>query len=562
MDLETRSLERIHRLFEVLKLSIRLKLEYIKFDPDSLDDSEEDVRTNLRLLRRDFKRLLQIPTGRAQMGELLCGEERCNATFSRIMSNRQLAMQLQSMTISEADSEDSHQHDTGSMPAMSERAKGKQREIAKEPDFDAFEETTSCRFRRNGRVKDATGAEARGNTSQDMLESAEQWRTATKLDADAYEETTSRPLRRIGRNKDATGVKGRGNTSKKILGKNEMAKELDTDAFREITSRRLRRNVRTNDAISFEERGTTSQSTLGNDDTQWEEEFDDDAFAVVLSLPPRSGLIEDGTSAEKRFQCCACMEMRLKKHTVTLACGHEYCRICHVSLFRNAIADPTLFPPQCCGVPLPLDMSLPLLPGDLVKKFDLKAEELATPNPTHCSNADCAEFIRSQEIEGDVGTCPFCGEETCVQCKSKSHEGFCQSDPEVQRLMDAAKRSRWQLCTKCRNMVALSSGCFHMTYVSEHRIDDGSVTYNGRCRCKHEFCYLCGAQWKRCACPKSDDNYRYRPTPRAGDYHVCDFRRVNGQVCDGCGAAHLRFVMRCDGCQTANCWPCIRQQHG
>jgi hypothetical protein len=68
MDLETRSLERIHRLFEVLKLSIRLKLEYIKFDPDSLDDSEEDVRTNLRLLRRDFKRLLQIPTGRAQMG--------------------------------------------------------------------------------------------------------------------------------------------------------------------------------------------------------------------------------------------------------------------------------------------------------------------------------------------------------------------------------------------------------------------------------------------------------------------------------------------------------------
>jgi E3 ubiquitin-protein ligase RNF144 len=468
MDLETRSLERIHRLFEVLKLSIRHKLEYIKFELDSLDDSEEDVRTNLRLLRRDFKRLLQIPTGRAQMGQLLRGEERCNATFSRIMSNRQLAMQLQSMAISEADSEDSHQHDTGSMPAMSERAKGKHREIANESDFDAFEETTSCRFRRNGRVKDATGAEGRGNTSQ---------------------------------------------------------------------------------------------STLGND-TQREEEFDDDAFAVVLSLPPRSGLIEDGTSAEKRFQCCACMEMRLKKHTVTLACGHEYCRICHVSLFRNAIADPTLFPPQCCGVPLPLDTSLPLLPGDLVKKFDLKAEELATPNPTHCSNADCAEFIRSQEIEGDVGTCPFCGEETCVQCKSKSHEGFCQSDPEVQRLIDAAKRSRWQQCTKCRNMVELSSGCFHMTYVSEHRIDNALVTYNGRCRCKHEFCYLCGAQWKRCACPKSDDNYRYRPTPRAGDYHVCDFRRVNGQVCDGCGAAHLRFVMRCDGCQTANCWPCIRQQHG
>jgi E3 ubiquitin-protein ligase RNF144 len=139
---------------------------------------------------------------------------------------------------------------------------------------------------------------------------------------------------------------------------------------------------------------------------------------------------------------------------------------------RDAINDPTRFPPQCCGVPVPLDRSMS---KDLVKKFDLRAEELATPNPTYCSNAQCAEFLRSQEIQGDVGTCPFCGEKTCVRCKSMSHEGFCQSDPEVQRLIDAAKRNRWQQCTKCRNMVELSSGCFHMTYVSEHRIDDGLV---------------------------------------------------------------------------------------
>jgi hypothetical protein len=29
-------------------------------------------------------------------------------------------------------------------------------------------------------------------------------------------------------------------------------------------------------------------------------------------------------------------------------------------------------------------------------------------------------------------------------------------------LMDLAKRSNWQQCTKCSNMVELTRGCFHM----------------------------------------------------------------------------------------------------
>jgi hypothetical protein len=29
--------------------------------------------------------------------------------------------------------------------------------------------------------------------------------------------------------------------------------------------------------------------------------------------------------------------------------------------------------------------------------------------------------------------------------------------------MDMARRSRWQQCTKCNNMVELEQGCFHMT---------------------------------------------------------------------------------------------------
>jgi E3 ubiquitin-protein ligase RNF144 len=437
---------------EADRQQLELRLDNINNLLDSLHDVEDEVRTTIIYTRSALELRLRLldersptpRTGRDERDNFEGSSRRMEEKTSSTV-DRQLAMRLQDLQISASDSRNSLQDET-SMPAVSYRGKGKQRE------------------------------------------------TANELNAGTYEQTTRRSLGGRGRTEDTTSAERRGITSRKMLGMNKQRemKELNADAFEETTRRPLHMGGHTEEATSLEERGTTSQGTLGKG-KQREEEFDDDEFAVALSLPSRSGLIEDGTGAGKRFQCCACMEMRLKKHIVTLGCGHDYCRICHVSLFRNAIADPTLFPPQCCGVPLPLETSLPLLPGDLVKKVDLKAEELATPNPTHCSNADCAEFLRSQEIQGDVGTCPFCGEETCVQCKSKSHEGFCQSDPEVQRLIDAAKRSRWQQCTKCRNMVELSSGCFHMTYVSEHRIDDGLVTYNGRCRCKHEFCYICGA---------------------------------------------------------------------
>jgi E3 ubiquitin-protein ligase RNF144 len=58
-----------------------------------------------------------------------------------------------------------------------------------------------------------------------------------------------------------------------------------------------------------------------------------------------------------------------------------------------------------------------------VKLFDLKVEELATPNPTYCSNAQCSQCMRSQEIKADIGTRVSCAEKTCVRCKCKAHEG-------------------------------------------------------------------------------------------------------------------------------------------
>ena len=40
------------------------------------------------------------------------------------------------------------------------------------------------------------------------------------------------------------------------------------------------------------------------------------------------------------------------------------------------------------------------------------------------------------------------------------------------------EKSGWRRCYKCRNLVELTQGCTHMT-----------------CRCKAQFCYICGAVW-------------------------------------------------------------------
>ncbi len=165
-------------------------------------------------------------------------------------------------------------------------------------------------------------------------------------------------------------------------------------------------------------------------------------------------------------KCMICMDVVTSNDTISLPCKgevHTYCRPCLVNYFKSAMANPSQFPPQCCGSPISIDTCRELLPKELVKKFDLKVEELATPNPTYCWNAECSEFIRSANIKDGIATCPLCQEKTSTCCKNKAHAGLCPNDPHVQLLMDVAKRSKWQQCIKCNNMVELVQGCFHMT---------------------------------------------------------------------------------------------------
>lgn len=56
-------------------------------------------------------------------------------------------------------------------------------------------------------------------------------------------------------------------------------------------------------------------------------------------------------------------------------------------------------------------------------------------------------------------------------------------DPDLQRTQELAEEEGWKRCHQCHAFVEHREACQHMT-----------------CRCGAEFCYVCGARWRTCAC--------------------------------------------------------------
>ncbi len=82
-----------------------------------------------------------------------------------------------------------------------------------------------------------------------------------------------------------------------------------------------------------------------------------------------------------------------------------------------------------------------------------------------------------------------CSVTTCSICKAASHgNADCPKDEATAAVLAAARAAGWTRCYRCRAMVELTQGCYHMT-----------------CRCRAEFCYLCSIQWKNCPCTQWDE---------------------------------------------------------
>ncbi|KAI0192264.1 hypothetical protein EV127DRAFT_44899 [Xylaria flabelliformis] len=190
--------------------------------------------------------------------------------------------------------------------------------------------------------------------------------------------------------------------------------------------------------------------------------------------------------------CTACRDM---KHFLDLAqtpCQHDYCRECLDDLFRAAMLDESLFPPRCCRQAIPVDSNCLFLSSDIIQQFENKSLEFSTANRIYCHQPTCSSFIPPSTIKDGVAECPKCTVHTCITCKGATHEGDCPADEALQQVLQLSRQEEWQRCPKCSTMIELSTGCFHIT-----------------CICRAEFCYLCAAQWKTCACAQWEERRLY-----------------------------------------------------
>ncbi|PGH13339.1 hypothetical protein AJ79_03756 [Helicocarpus griseus UAMH5409] len=269
-----------------------------------------------------------------------------------------------------------------------------------------------------------------------------------------------------------------------------------------------------------------------------------------------------------RVDCSVCTESKVYFDIVKISCEHYYCRDCVRRLFEDSFTDESLFPPKCCKQPISLSLVEGYLGREMVKRFQEKMVEFNDANRTYCSNPDCAQYLFPETIDRDIATCGICQQSTCVLCKKPAHQGKCVEEQHEQAFLNVIEAEGWQHCFKCRSVIQLGIGCNHIT-----------------CRCKAEFCYECGTEWRNCLCRVWDEERLLErgrqilardqrpgdrpPAPAAlnrvvreiRERHECNhpgrWRRIDGpHRCEECSGRLRDFILQCRHCLLRACIRC------
>lgn len=129
------------------------------------------------------------------------------------------------------------------------------------------------------------------------------------------------------------------------------------------------------------------------------------------------------------------------------------------------MTDRSLYPPRCCRQVIPWDTVRYLVSENLATQFDAKREELEDKFPVYCHDKQCSKYIKADAQDLTKATCSSCHAQTCTLCKQATHEGACPDDEEVQKMREYAKEEGNQECGQCHQLVELSVGCNHITFV-------------------------------------------------------------------------------------------------
>ena len=154
----------------------------------------------------------------------------------------------------------------------------------------------------------------------------------------------------------------------------------------------------------------------------------------------------------------------------------------------TALESETHWPAKCCLNTIPSDCILPHIDAVMAKKYRQREAEWSIPagDRIYCAQPSCSAWISPKRVNQQLHSakCGKCGHRSCTTCRGKYHNGEdCPQDPALQATINLAEMEGWKRCFSCHALVEHNKGCRHMT-----------------CRCKAQFCYICGLKWRTCAC--------------------------------------------------------------
>lgn len=188
--------------------------------------------------------------------------------------------------------------------------------------------------------------------------------------------------------------------------------------------------------------------------------------SVSLTSPPAPIYKLIAPLPEETRQCISCLEDYSISRMMRAVCSHYWCRTCLQSLTEASLMDDSIFPSRCCDLDLRIT-SCRFLPFHLYREYLRKESDYVRDNYTFCSNLACSPLKHTPTVRN--GRCNLCQKRTCSACKRLEQDCVCPEeydwpeDEESQAVLRLAKRQGWQQCTKCKHLIELDFGCYHIS---------------------------------------------------------------------------------------------------
>ncbi|UKZ76365.1 hypothetical protein TrVFT333_004067 [Trichoderma virens FT-333] len=123
------------------------------------------------------------------------------------------------------------------------------------------------------------------------------------------------------------------------------------------------------------------------------------------------------TRTSKRRRCIVCNDEFPFVETLRCPCSHDYCRTCLTNYVKKAIDDESVFPPRCCGQPIPLSgVNQIFISPEILGKYRAKELEYNSAKRVYCHVPSCSKFVPTQFIQDEVAN--------SIQDERKSHPSF------------------------------------------------------------------------------------------------------------------------------------------